>query len=534
MIYVSASQISTKRDCKRKWGYRYIDKIKHPPKPAQKFGLEGHERAENWLRDGTDPGDDDVGLTFKQGIKPDYLPAPGTPGILVEHKIEIPILDALDVMMIGYIDLVVPPVPLLDLEVGTYSPPIVTDHKFTKDLRWAMEPEDLDGDPQAAIYSYWAMNHFKVNEVLCRWIYYSGRPNSKSEDGRPRKPRGARKVEYLFTRAQIEINWQHCLEDAAEIVEMKSSLEKAAEAEPNESSCSDYGGCEHRDYCPLSDESGLGAALKVYDMTHKRRLTRRASSGTGALSLLEEKKMEGTSLMDALRGKVAEQGTAPASPAETPPPVKEPGEAPPPVEEPPAAAEPAAEPAPSGFLAEMKNKAKKLVGVNPPKDETPKAVPAMFADAEVKTEPAAAEPAAAAPEPAAAEPTKTAEAKPKTKRKTTKPKKADSPGFIVALDAAAVKFNGAYGDVVNLTDLVTPITDAIAKEHRCDEHPKGVAHWGLIEYANGKSILAHQFAAFLDSDGFQGVLVVDGSTEEARAVKEVLMRRADLVIRGTR
>ena len=56
----------------------------------------------------------------------------------------------------------------------------------------------------------------------------------------------------------------------------------------------------------------------------------------------------------------------------------------------------------------------------------------------------------------------------------------------------------------------------------------------MIEFGQGKSILAHEFAKMLDSQRFTGVLVVDGNTPEGLAVKDVLIRRADLVIQGVR
>ncbi|MHA1574433.1 MAG: hypothetical protein ACTSX8_10615 [Alphaproteobacteria bacterium] len=640
IVYVSPSQIQTKRDCRRLWGYKYLDKIRAPQKPTQLFGLEGHDRAEQWLKNGAFVGEDDVGMVVQQGIKPGYMPTP-SPDLLIEQCIEIPLLDG-KAMMVGYMDCGVRPV--MGVGGDPNEPPIVHDWKFTKDLRWAMTEDELKVDVQSVSYSMWALDAFEVDEAFARWVYFCGRINRKSGDGRPRTPRGVKKTEHLFTRGEILDRWGEVLEDVREIVHMREQFKTAAEVPPNEMHCDAYGGCDHREYCPLSKDVGLGAAFAQYDRTHKQ-LTRRDNETIDAPQTTESKKMSssGLSLMEALeQGKTPAPAAAPA--AETPamfqaqpaaaPPAAAAEVAPPVAAAPPAAA---AE-TPAMFQtqpAAAPPAAAPPVAAAPPAAAAEVAPPAMFAataggvPAMFQTQPAAAAPpvevappaaappvaaappatvdatpamfqaqaAAAAPlqQPApvdvaaaqaqqgatglnppgdfaaaaAAEAAKRAEAaakkeataaapaeKPKRKRRTKAEMEAAKvaevpaevpaaaapaevpaagPGhFVVAYNALPVTAGNGFGQVVHLGDLLAPLLEHIATNHRCKDHPEGVAHWNMIEFGYGKSILAYEFAKYLDSVSFDGVLVVDGDTPEGLAVKDILVRRADLVVQGVR
>ena len=168
-----------------------------------------------------------------------------------------------------------------------------------------------------------------------------------------------------------------------------------------------------------------------------------------------------------------------------------------------------------GALAQLKNMGKKLLGVGQG-DEKP-----SEPKAETKAEP----PAEPATEP-----------KPEKPKRGRKPKaaKAGTAPFIVAINSAVSAKNGVLGDITELTDFLEPIAKAVATSHRCKEHPEGVDHFDLIEYGNGKAELAAATARYLDKNPFSGVLVVDGMSAEGNAVKDVLIRRADVVIRGVR
>ena len=120
-------------------------------------------------------------------------------------------------------------------------------------------------------------------------------------------------------------------------------------------------------------------------------------------------------------------------------------------------------------------------------------------------------PAAIAAKPATAPKPKPANGSPSGKR------------IVVLIDAVPVKTvppNTKY-----LVDLLAPCMAKVAEENE-------VAHWNLLDYSKGPSLLAVAFDAVLDE--FSGTIIVDGGTPEARAVKEVLYARADVIIRGIR
>jgi hypothetical protein len=275
VVYVSPSQVSVFQECQRKWGYRYIDKIRPPPKPEQEFGLLGHDRNEKWLEHGTPVGDDDVGKVCQQGIKKGFMPTP-SPELLIEQELKIPIFGGKG-MMLGYIDCVKPP-------EGDETP-LVCDWKFTKDLRWAKKEDELDEDPQVAVYGKAAlMVYGEHNEVTARWVYFCGRVNKNSEDGRPRTPRGVRKVERTYTREQIEAMWEDVIRVAGEIIKAKKTFKKAVELPANIYHCDAYGGCDHREYCPLpaqSSLSALGSAFAQYNKTHTSKNKPTPNNGEG-------------------------------------------------------------------------------------------------------------------------------------------------------------------------------------------------------------------------------------------------------------
>lgn len=551
-IGVSPSQVKTFRECKRQWAYGYIDRIRYPQKPAQEFGTLGHSRNEGWLENGTPVGTDDVGLVCQQGIKPHHMPTPA-PDLMIEHYFEIPLFDGTAVML-GFIDCVKPP------RLGEPIP-IIHDWKFTKDLRWAMKPAELDDDAQAGVYAKVGLILYDSDFVMDRWVYFCGRVNPKSEDGRPRTPRGVRPVEQTYNREQIERMWQTCVDDAAEIVELKRTVKFAKDVEPNQMHCDAYGGCDHREYCPLPDSVGLGAALAQWDKTHNRKALTQSINGDSSPTLTkQEQEMSDQDLLGQLRGmKDKNQGFGGPDKAE------DKGED-----------KTEAKPEAAGgdnLLADLQAKHGAGNAVNPPKTEPAKkpadalaALQGMVDGGESgpegqsskdDAENTAAEPAAEAKADdgdalAALKAMGTKNKKPddkktddkKTDDKPDKPKRGRKPktpkvpagggAFVLALDSVAMVKNGAIGEVVQLTDLVSPIADAIAKSHRCKEHPQGVDHFGLIEFGEGKAELAAATARYLDKTPFVGVLVVDGSSAEGNAVKDVLLRRADAIIRGVR
>jgi hypothetical protein len=506
---LSPSQVATFRLCQRKWGFRYIEKIPDPPKAGQAFGKEGHARVEVWLRDGVAPGVDDLGVLIQKAIKPGYLPTPSK-ALLIEKRGGGFILDtAIGVHFVGFIDCVVPP----GVEVAE---PIVVDHKFRKSLRYAESPGELVVDPQASIYSRVVALRFKLDRVVNRWLYYAA-----SGEDRPRKPIGVSKVEILRTARELELGWREVLKDAARMKKAHDEGARAMDLEVGPGGCEAFGGCPYRARCNPSLGDRLVACMAQADVDDGEPSKILLTLGDAiartpdASPITETRKEEGTmsSLTDVLKARFPHVEPAPAAVAATP--ATQPAAAPaaqssmfanlppaPAVAVAPAAAV-AAKPG-AGVLAGL------ATGVNPPESAIAKQTPPPEdkPKAEAKTEPAAAE---AKTEPA------------EKKARAKKPK-----AFVLLLGAAPTKGDeSVLGEVVQFSDLIAPLLRTIAEREK-------VAHWAFVPFAQGRALLAADLDKALAEKPFEGVLVVDESSEEARAVREVLIYRADVVIRGIR
>lgn len=78
-----------------------------------------------------------------------------------------------------------------------------------------------------------------------------------------------------------------------------------------------------------------------------------------------------------------------------------------------------------------------------------------------------------------------------------------------------------------LGDILVPLAAAVAKEN-------GQPHWSAVDYGKGAGFLAAKLQQWLVQTSFAGTILVDSSTPEARAVKEVLRRAAGTIIQGVR
>jgi hypothetical protein len=95
------------------------------------------------------------------------------------------------------------------------------------------------------------------------------------------------------------------------------------------------------------------------------------------------------------------------------------------------------------------------------------------------------------------------------------------------LDAAPVKANGNLGRIYMLSDLLSPVASQIAEANNVD-------HWQLVEFGKGKGLLAHAFRKKLGTLSAGSTIIADSSSEETRAVLEVLLETANTVVRGLR
>ncbi len=242
------------RDCNRKWYFEYnaIHPIVPPAGEGQKYGTANHWVAENWLKHGTPPSmcplppaaNEDKELAkyhaaakeiFPPGVQ--FLPTPGTPGLVVEHPFKPEggglLLDC-GATFTGTMDAAVmlPGLPRAKLY----------DHKTTKHFRYMKTVEELLRDPQALGYGYGLSELTGAEKIEARWIYY-----------RRTKPYIAQPVDFVMTRPLLERAWKRINVVAAEMLDLYNSRKDPLQVTPNESTCDKYGGCYFKSICHGKD-----------------------------------------------------------------------------------------------------------------------------------------------------------------------------------------------------------------------------------------------------------------------------------------
>ena len=227
---ISASQLKTAFDpstgCKRKWAFNKIEGITTPSTASQMLGTQMHEAGENYLRNGTPPN-------LKK--KPDRIFASGMhllpdPKTITGVEVGFDLVFDEKVTFHGFIDFM--------------GPNFAGDHKSTSNFRYMLSPKKLLTDPQGVIYGMYVAKHFDLgltDKLSLIWVYYLTR-------GKPE----ARKLEVETTRVQLERTYFPLAEQATELVELRNTVERALDVEPNYRACGAYGGCPFASKCEQS------------------------------------------------------------------------------------------------------------------------------------------------------------------------------------------------------------------------------------------------------------------------------------------
>lgn len=265
---LSATQIDSFIDCNRKWAFKQIEKIEAPAHKSAQLGTRVHAIQEAWQKEGLPPDPSEVLMLTKRqdGIDAPFAYYPGRiamSGIhllppprfgLVEQKIAI---DTPRAKWRGAIDLIYGSTEegnVIPLDSRGRNADLITilDHKTTRDFAWAKTPDILQHDPQAILYSAWAMANFGVDLVRLQWVYY--RTEKKPE---------ARLVELILEKKHVENQIRGLDDIAQEVYKVRSSGKKALEVTPNPSACDRYGGCAYKSICQhtLSEEERFLSAM---------------------------------------------------------------------------------------------------------------------------------------------------------------------------------------------------------------------------------------------------------------------------------
>jgi hypothetical protein len=249
-VYVSASQVSTYRECARKWAWKYIGGIKAEQTEAQKLGDEvekeqigpylTQDRAFDFARDAR-AGFLGSGYIAAAGLK--YLPAPKTPGTVLQKKLEFRSSSA-PFIWVGYLDCFLPNSSALPSpEKGDWgNAPCIVDFKTTKDFRYIKKEAVLRKDPQAVLYSVHVISETDADYVDLQWTYFRTQKSAKAE-----------RTAFRFSGEATFEQFDGLEKTGTEIYQWKTQEGVSPkDLPPNPEVCELFGGCPFRDKCNLS------------------------------------------------------------------------------------------------------------------------------------------------------------------------------------------------------------------------------------------------------------------------------------------
>lgn len=237
--HVSASQLSTYRDCPRKWWYNKVAGMPTPTHPSAALGSAVHETLEAWLiSDGeTMDGSPEVMQIISAAIDSGTLPDPAVEGMEAEAKVELP-----------------GPMPILGFaDVIDWATSTIMDYKTTGNPRYALNEDGLRQSWQSIIYSAWLLKQ-GASKVTFRHIYMTTRAPFKSWT-----------VQVQWTPETIAEPLAHVHSVIREMIDA-ASITMDAHVEVNTSSCRKYGGCPFTDVCSkskLEKEKAMNLADKI-------------------------------------------------------------------------------------------------------------------------------------------------------------------------------------------------------------------------------------------------------------------------------
>lgn len=250
LTLLSATDVSAWGECKRKWGFRYIDGIKPPKHPGALLGTEVQdEQLDPYLMSGRE-------FDFSKGKSAEIanalrslMPAPMAPGLRLRRKFVVNsprggfgYQGEFDVW--GEHASVVP-----GLERSPWK--LLGDFKTTRNLKYAKTDETLLTDVQAMLYSMVSIVEDNVDELDLVWW-----------TSRTVKPWRAVRSHLHVRAPHVVAQFQRIDEIGAEIVSTRRFVNKAEELPPNPRMCEAYGGCPYRHKCNLSP-AAYAAAVNV-------------------------------------------------------------------------------------------------------------------------------------------------------------------------------------------------------------------------------------------------------------------------------
>jgi RecB family exonuclease len=219
--YVSASQITTFRDCPRKWYFDKIIGLERPATTATALGSEVHEVLEEYLKNGTPPPDTEAGEIASSGLH--LLPESDHVEIELSLADDMPLTDA-PVQVVGYVDAIYPQAHQ------------ILDHKTSSNKRYTKTARELAVNVQLILYARAYLDKHDAQNITLTHVYYGTRS------------RWSKRVDVSVTREHILEQWSEIRSDIEQMVAV-SEIDRASDVTPCRDSCDKYGGCPFVGQC---------------------------------------------------------------------------------------------------------------------------------------------------------------------------------------------------------------------------------------------------------------------------------------------
>lgn len=222
---LSASQISTFRDCPRKWAFDKLDGVPRKESFSANEGTAIHAEVEDYYVNGNAPSRPEALALMT------HLPQP-SPSLVAEQEFSF-VWPGENALVRGYMDLF------------CHAPLKVWDHKTTSSKRYFKTVEDLMVDPQATIYGLAArlLENAMREDVELQWTYVI------REQPKTRAPH-THVVAFTQTTDMLYDAMNVLNPSVSELVQIASASAKAKDVPANSGDpCFRYGGCPYKDLC---------------------------------------------------------------------------------------------------------------------------------------------------------------------------------------------------------------------------------------------------------------------------------------------
>ena len=258
MKHVSASQITTFRDCARKWYFEKIVGLTRPSTGSTELGSAVHAVLEGYLRgdvDHIEPTSEAHEIALS-GLE--HLPARG-PHLEVELALQdsMPLTDS-PVPVLGYVDLI------------DHANNEILDHKTTSSARYTKTESELRQNVQLHLYARAYFERFpERDKVTLTHVYYGTRS------------RWSKRVSVTVTREENAAQWAQ-IKDTINQMVRASQAPNAGEVPACYDECGKYGGCPFKGAClrasshtpkTLDDKTAQNTeSTNMSNMTEQQRL----------------------------------------------------------------------------------------------------------------------------------------------------------------------------------------------------------------------------------------------------------------------